>query len=107
MLPAKNNSQYHAEIVSFDQEEWDTMYVKIQAALDGQAVRVSAAPEDWRCKSCFKRESCWNIPDVSPACQFCEHSFANKNGGWTCKLTGREAVDACDKYEMFRPTQKA
>jgi CRISPR/Cas system-associated exonuclease Cas4 (RecB family) len=103
----KNNSQYHAEIVSFDQEEWDTMYVKIQAALDGQAVRVSAAPEDWRCKSCFKRESCWNIPDVSPACQFCEHSFANKNGGWTCKLTGREALDACDKYEMFRPTQKA
>lgn len=103
----KNNSQYHAEIVPFDQEEWDTMYVKIQAALDGQAERVATAPEDWRCKSCFKRESCWNAPDVSPACRFCKHSFANKNGGWTCNLTGREVMDACDKYEMFRPTQKA
>lgn len=103
----KNNSQYHAEIVPFDQEEWDTMYVKIQAALDGQAERVASEPEDWRCKSCFKRESCWEIPDVSPACRFCKNSFANKNGGWTCKLDGREVFEACSKYEMFRPTQKA
>ena len=102
----KNNSQYHCEIVSFDQEEWDEMYVKIQAALDGQAGRVATAPEDWRCKSCFKRESCWEVPDVSPACRFCKNSFANKDGGWTCKLDNQECTDTCDNYEMFRPTEK-
>ena len=102
----KNNSQYHAEIVTFDQEEWDTMYVKIQAALDGQAERVASEPEDWRCKSCFKRKSCWEVPQVRTACQFCANSFANKNGGWSCKLDGREVFEACDKYELLRPTKK-
>ena len=33
------------------------MYVKIQAALDGQAGRVASDPADWRCKSCFKRKA--------------------------------------------------
>tara|TARA_B100000768_G_scaffold52639_1_gene51153 strand:- start:10954 stop:11781 length:828 start_codon:yes stop_codon:yes gene_type:complete len=103
----KNNSQYHIEIVPFDQEEWDTMYVKIQAALDGQAERIADKPEDWRCKSCFKRDSCWGIPDVRPACQFCKHSFANKSGGWTCTISNQECSGTCDQYEMFRPTQKA
>lgn len=102
----KNNSKYHAEIVLFDQEEWDTMYVKIQAALDGQAERIASEPEDWRCKSCFKRDSCWDTPVVRAACQFCAHSFANKNGGWTCKITNEEVTDACARFDLFRPTPK-
>ena len=102
----KNNSQYHAELVHFDQEEWDGMYVKIQQALDGQAERVAKEPEDWRCKSCFKRESCWSQPDLSPACRFCKHAFADKYGGFTCKLSGNQEMNACDKYEQFGPTPK-
>lgn len=102
----KNNSQYHAEVVHFDQEEWDAMYVKIQQALDGQAERVAKEPEDWRCKGCFKRESCWSQPDLSPACRFCVHSYADQHGGFTCKLTNKQEKQACDKYEQFRPTAK-
>jgi CRISPR/Cas system-associated exonuclease Cas4 (RecB family) len=100
----KNNSEYHAQLVTFDQEEWDEMYVKIQSALEGQAGRVASVPNDWRCKSCFKRESCWSQEvDVNPACHFCKHSFANQNGGWTCNLTNKETTDPCDKYVQFRP----
>jgi len=102
----KNNSQYHAEIVDFDQEEWSTMYVRIQAALDGQAERIAKEPEDWRCKSCFKRESCWAVPKLPTACQFCKHSFANKDGGWTCK-NGHEETNECGHYEQFAVTPKA
>ena len=103
----KNTSDYHAELVAFDQEEWDTMYVKIQSALDGQAGRVASDPSDWRCKSCFKRESCWSQEaDVNPACHFCKHSFANQFGGWTCSLTNSEATQVCDKYIQFRPEAK-
>jgi len=103
----KNTSEYHAELVPFDQEEWDLMYVKIQAALDGQAGRVASEPQDWRCKSCFKRESCWSHEaDVRPACHFCKHSYANKHGSWSCNLTGEEASKTCAKYEQFRPTPK-
>ena len=103
----KDNSDYHAELVSFDQEEWDGMYVRIQAALDGQAGRVADAPENMNCKFCFKRESCWNPTPLAPACQFCTHSFANKNGGWTCKLTNKEVMDPCPKFEQFATTPKA
>jgi len=102
----KNTSKYHAELVAFDQEEWDGMYVKIQAALDGQATRVSDKPEDWRCKFCFKVDSCWNPPKLKPACNFCSHSFANENGGWNCKLSGKEAREPCDKFEQFAPEPK-
>lgn len=102
----KNNSDYHAELVHFDQEEWDGMYVKIQQALDGQAERVAKEPEDWRCKGCFKSESCWNQPELSPACQFCKHSFADKYGTFTCTFTQKAEMKPCDKYEQFRPTPK-
>lgn len=99
----KNTSEYHAQIVPFDQEEWDAMYTRIQAALDGQAGRIAADPDDWRCKSCFKRESCWSLSaGVSPACHFCTHSFANKDGGFTCKLTNKQETHPCDKYQEFR-----
>jgi hypothetical protein len=102
----KNNSEYHVEVVPFDQEEWDTMYLKIQATLEGQATRCATEPENWNCKGCFKRKSCWEVPDVAPSCRFCANSEANKNGGWTCKLTNSEAINPCSEYKLFRPTEK-
>lgn len=102
----KNNSDYHAELVHFDQEEWDGMYVKIQQALDGQAERIGKEPEDWRCKSCFKREACWSQPDLAPACQYCKHSFADKHGTFSCKFSNKPELMACEKYEQFRPTPR-
>lgn len=102
----KNNSQLHAELVPFDQEEWDMMYVKIQAVLDGQAERVASAPEDWRCKSCFKRGSCWSPTELPPACHLCRHSSASKSGGWMCGKTGKEEEAPCEAFEQFAPTAK-
>lgn len=103
----KDNSEYHAELVGFDQEEWDERYVKIQAALDGQANRVSAEPEDWRCKGCFKRTSCWQTPELEGHCRFCRFSFANQHGGWSCKKTGQQTSEVCNQFEMFKPDPKA
>jgi len=101
----KNNSQYHAEIVPFDQDEWSLMYVRIQAVLDGQADRISTTAEDWRCKGCFKRDSCWSVPELTPDVRYCKHSYANKDGGWTCKH-GCDGNVVCNHYEQFAPTPK-
>ncbi|MBM38626.1 MAG: hypothetical protein CMO97_06085 [Woeseia sp.] len=102
----KNNSKYHAEIVHFDQSEWDEIYNNIQAALDGHAGRIASYPEDWRCKMCFKKTACWENPKLSPACRFCKHSKPNEKGGFSCKLTGKEETEACEKFEQLKMVSK-
>lgn len=102
----KDNSKYHAEIVHFDQSEWDEIYNNIQAALDGQAWRVAAYPEDWRCKTCFKKTACWDNPPLPPACRLCKHSRPSDDGGFTCKISGRQELEACVKYEQFEMAAK-
>ncbi len=103
----KNSSEYHAQIIPFDQEEWDLMYVRIQTALSGGRTRISGKRDDFRCRFCFKNSSCWDIPDVKPECRFCEHSFANEDGGFTCRLDYKEAGEVCESYTLFRPEAKA
>jgi len=102
----KNSSAYHAEMIFFDQEEWDAMFVRIQAALSGQKDRCATKRDDFRCTFCFKQSACWEVPDVEPECRFCEHSFANEQGGFSCSRTGEEHLGACDDFKLFRPTPK-
>jgi len=104
----KNSSAYHAEIVHFDQEEWDGMFVRIQAALSGHRNRAydEAKKDAYPCNFCFKRSSCWKVPDIEPECRFCEHSFANEQGGFSCSRTGEEHFGACADFKIFRPTPK-
>ena len=102
----KNSSQYHAQIIHFDQEHWDMMFVRIQNALSGGRTRIAPNRDDWRCKFCFKRDSCWDVPNVEPECRFCKHSFANEEGGFTCALDCGEANQPCENFSLFRPEDK-
>lgn len=103
----KDTSEYHAEIVRFDQDLWDRMYVHIQAAISGRMDRVSSRPEDWRCRSCAKRSACWADDLIlEPECRQCRHSCPNDEGTWTCRITNQEATQTCDQYEMARPQPK-
>ena len=101
----KNTSSYHAEIVHFDQEEWDEIYENIQMALNGSSQRIASNPSDWRCKFCFKRTSCWEQPKLEPECRLCKHSIANEDGGFTC-IDGRHDGGVCDKYEQIQMEDK-
>lgn len=100
----KNTSQYHAEIVEYDEEEWLGMFSLIQAALDGRADRIANTDNDYRCKGCFKRSACWSVPKVDPKCRFCENASPSKDGDWLCDLDGSKAVTPCDKFKLLRPT---
>ena len=101
----KNNSQYHAKIIPFDEEEWAEMFIKIQSAIDGQSERVSATPNDWRCKMCFKRESCWKPPVLPPDCRFCKFSKPSEDGGWLCSIN-KDASQVCENYSQLQVTPK-
>ena len=101
----KNDSQLHAEIIPFDEEEWGEMFIKIQSAIDGHSERVASTPNDWRCKSCFKREACWQPPVLPPECRFCLHSKPSEDGTWLCKK-GKDASEVCNEYSQFQVSPK-
>lgn len=102
----KNSSRYHAELVQWDQEEWDWLHTRMGMVLDGIAPRISAQPEDWRCRGCFKKGVCWGVREWEKSCKSCDNSRPNGDGGWTCKLTGQSAIEVCDQYKLLKIQEK-
>ena len=102
----KNTSEYWAEVVDFDQAEWDWLYTRMQFVIDGGANRIADTETDWRCKGCFKRSVCWVEPEVEPECRMCEHSLPKDTGKWHCSVFDAECKKPCDKFSLFRPTVK-
>ena len=102
----KNNSEYWAEVVPFDQSEWDWLYTRMQYVIDGGGNRIAEEPTDWRCKGCFKRSVCWDTPDVKPNCRLCKHSAPKSSGEWHCALRDSPCKDPCDQFDVYRPTKK-
>lgn len=104
----KNDSEYHSEIVSFDEFEYQGLMGKAENVLRGNAARISESEDDWRCRSCFKRASCWTIPNVKDVeCRHCQHAQPTMDGKWNCTLKGTEATAVCPEFKVFRPKAKA
>lgn len=98
----KNTSEYHAEIVSYDELEKNFLEHRASQVLRGDATRISKDETDWRCKGCFKREVCWNEIEPPRACTSCVHASPRQDGLWKCALTDEEAREPCDKYSVFK-----
>lgn len=99
----KNNSEYHAEIVEFDELEWSYIRQRVERVLANQAAKISVDETDWRCRGCFKRGVCWEGAEVPKTCMTCQHAFANRQGSWHCSKHDEEAVAACDQYQKYEP----
>lgn len=102
----KDTSEYHCELIQWDQEEWDDIHTHLQAALDGQMTRITNSPANFHCRACSKTEVCWGKREVKPLCRFCQHAVPAGDGGWTCSLTGEPAVEPCEKYEQVKVIPK-
>ena len=102
----KNTSEYWAEVVEFDQSEWDWLYTRMQYVIDGGGNRIAEDQADWRCRGCFKRSVCWEEPKVEPKCTFCEHAMPRSSGEWECSKHDTVCKDPCDDFAVFRPTKK-
>lgn len=107
----KNNSDYHAEIVKFNDMDWEFLKSRIERALSNQSARISADEADWRCRGCFKRSACWDhtAPTVKlgdEGCHFCAHAVPVDGQEWHCTKHDREAEHVCSDYEQYRPNPK-
>lgn len=101
----KNTSEYLSEIITFDEFEYSELLRRINVVLNNEGKRIAKDKTDWRCKSCFKREACWEGLKPSPACHNCKHAIAADTGGkaWWCNNHNKEAVNTCDDYTLFLP----
>ena len=99
----KNTSEYLSEIIIFDEFEYSDLLRRINIVLNNESKRIARDKTDWRCKTCFKREACWEGLKPDPACHNCQHSKAIDTGGksWWCTHHDKEAVNTCDEYTVF------
>lgn len=107
----KDTSDYHAEIVEFDELEWASLEAKITRVLEGARDRIASKRDDWRCRTCFKRTVCWEgkAPEgktIQTACQTCAHAAPQKSGEWLCTKHGHITSEACPDYEQLLASEK-
>lgn len=102
----KNNSEYHAEIVDYDEFEYSHIKERIERAMLGDAKKVSSDWTDWRCRGCFKRGVCWEGKAVPKRCQTCKHSRPTPQGDWHCVKHDRSADNVCDDYIQYEPSPR-
>lgn len=99
----KDTSDYHAEVVEFDEFEWASLKVRIETALRGEAKRVATDRSDWRCKGCFRMSVCWMGADVPKRCSTCALAQPDPHGGWWCSRHERAAVALCADWKVYEP----
>ena len=102
----KNNSEYHAEIVKYDEFEFGHIKDRIQTVFDGNAKKISTDNSDWRCRGCFKSDVCWGDRSVPKLCQTCSFSSPKPDGGWYCGKHDKDTFNPCEDYQLFEPLPK-
>jgi len=102
----KNNCEYHAELVDYDEFEFAHIKERIERVVLGKARKISDDGTDWRCRGCFKRGVCWEGMDIPVRCGTCRFSSAHPSGAWHCDKHDKEANGPCADYETYEPLPK-
>jgi hypothetical protein len=103
----KNTSEYATEEVEFDEFYWFAIKARIEQIMAGNAKRIGAAPDDWRCKGCFKRSACWGVKAPEIMCPTCAHAVPDiMSNGWVCAKHGRMATTPCADHTPYTPKAK-
>lgn len=104
----KDNSQYHVEIVEYEGDAGRAMFEKADRIVihSHTAQRIGKHENEYECKQCFKRASCWK-PDVQDRqCWHCAHARAEVSGDgklWNCSINGGPATKVCTAFMLYRP----
>lgn len=102
----KNSSEYHAEIVDYDEFEYANIKHRIEQAISGDVTKIATDETDWRCRGCFKAGVCWGDTTVPRECHTCQHSTPTPQGRWHCTKHDKSADEACGDYIRFAPKTK-
>ena len=102
----KNTSEYHSEIIEFDEFEYSNLLFRAEWVMANKAVKISVKEDDWRCRGCFKHGVCWQDDPVPKRCDTCAHAIAREDGDWYCQLHDEPAVKICGKYFLYKPEER-
>lgn len=105
----KNNSDYASEIINFNDTDFAFLKVKIERVLQNKAEKLvddRRYKTDWRCKSCFKLDTCWNGLAPKVECASCKHASAHPDEHWHCGKHNIQANEPCADYEVYEPWPK-
>lgn len=106
----KDNSQFHAEVVEFDQNKADEILNRVDALVAGKAIqRAGAYAGEFQCAGCDKRTSCWNPNVLERSCWHCEFADAMTDSDgkhWYCTIHKQPATETCTSFSLFKPKAK-
>ena len=102
----KDTSEYHCEVVDFDELHYHALMARAERVMGGHAPRVTQNEDDWRCKFCFKRGACRGGRETDKSCATCLHSVAQDDGRWFCKHRNETAQELCGDYRIWAPTEE-
>ena len=103
---SKNTSEYHSEIIEYDELEYSHLIFRAEQVMDNEAEKIAKDEEDWRCRGCFKFGVCWGDDEVPERCQTCAHAVAIDTGEWHCGVHNKPAVKLCSRYDRYRPRER-
>ena len=102
----KNTSAYASEIIPFSEKDFEFIKARIQIVISNEARKIAKDETDWRCRSCFKTDACWEKVTPIKECASCMHSAADPEERWHCLKHDRRASETCDDYEIYKPEDK-
>jgi CRISPR/Cas system-associated exonuclease Cas4 (RecB family) len=102
----KNTSLYHAQIVEFDEMDWEFLKSRIETAFKNEARKIAKDESDWRCRGCSRFSVCWRGKTIRPSCEKCKHASPLPNGTWHCALKNKQADVPCGDFAQYQPLPK-
>ncbi len=84
----KNNDELYAEIVDFDQEEFD-YDVGLAQSLSHTTkppAKINKDPNFYLCRNCDHKDICHDNVPPTPTCRTCRNSRMVDGGKWNCSL---------------------
>lgn len=102
----KNNSQYHSELIEFDEFVHADQKRRIEMVLANEATKISADASDWRCRSCFKSTACWGNDRPEPGCRNCKFALPTPDGHWFCEKHASSAKEVCADHDFYHPKER-
>ena len=102
----KDNSMFHGEVVSYDEDRAVALLHKVSDVIDHKApMRSGSYAQEFQCKGCGKRTSCWEPSVTDRGCHHCAHAVpltASMGKQWDCSLTNTKATAVCSSFKLFR-----
>lgn len=95
----KDTSEYHSEVIEFDDFVFAFQESRVERVLRGEARKIAEDEKDWRCRSCFKAESCWRGKEPERVMRTCANALA-VDGGWSCT---KGCQGECTDWRRYEP----